>query len=270
MGEEIIREKDFYGLKENIFTGNLPMMENSKIIFRGIGNMIVCEEGVTIKNSTIIFEGNGSIVYLSSSQYSYLLQLQIYSDSVFGIGRNNYINNIVSCIISEGMNFLCGDGCLFAKNIKIRTSDHHLIYDVYTKKRINPGKSVYIGDHCWICEEVKLLKGTSIGSGAVLAASAVTSMKDIGSNELWGGIPAKRIKRGICFLTTSPVSYSGNDLKKFEELHTDKYIYSNSDEVFLMDEIESALKKMELSEKKEYLRFLFANKSLNRFYIKGE
>lgn len=37
-----------------------------------------------------------------------------------------------------------------------------------------------------------------------------------------------------------------------------------------MDEIESALKKMELSEKKEYLRFLFANKSLNRFYIKGE
>lgn len=151
MGEEIIREKDFYGLKENIFTGNLPMMENSKIIFRGIGNMIVCEEGVTIKNSTIIFEGNGSIVYLSSSQYSYLLQLQIYSDSVFGIGRNNYINNIVSCIISEGMNFLCGDGCLFAKNIKIRTSDHHLIYDVYTKKRINPGKSVYIGDHCWIC-----------------------------------------------------------------------------------------------------------------------
>lgn len=115
-----------------------------------------------------------------------------------------------------------------------------------------------------------MLKGTSIGSGAVLAASAVTSMKDIGSNELWGGIPAKRIKRGICFLTTSPVSYSGNDLKKFEELHTDKYIYSNSDEVFLMDEIESALKKMELSEKKEYLRFLFANKSLNRFYIKGE
>ena len=46
----------------------------------------------------------------------------------------------------------------------IRTADPHIIYDIH-RKRINPSKSVFIGDHVWCGQNVLLLKGCRVGSG---------------------------------------------------------------------------------------------------------
>lgn len=50
-----------------------------------------------------------------------------------------------------------------------------------------------IGNDCWIGADSRIMNGVTIGDGAIIAAGAVVT-KDVGSYEIWGGIPAKCIK----------------------------------------------------------------------------
>lgn len=51
-----------------------------------------------------------------------------------------------------------------------------------------------IGNDVWIGAESMLMPGISIGDGAVIATRAVVT-KDVGPYEIWGGNPAKLIKK---------------------------------------------------------------------------
>lgn len=53
--------------------------------------------------------------------------------------------------------------------------------------------SINIGNDVWIGSDVKILGGVKIGDGAVIATGAILT-KDIPSYEVWGGVPAKKIK----------------------------------------------------------------------------
>lgn len=53
---------------------------------------------------------------------------------------------------------------------------------------------ITIGDGCWLGARVTVLGGVEIGAGSVIAAGALVN-KSIPSNELWGGVPAKFIRR---------------------------------------------------------------------------
>lgn len=56
------------------------------------------------------------------------------------------------------------------------------------KKPVHIGKNVFVGTQCII------LKGVNIGDNAVIAAGSVV-VKDIPANEVWGGNPAKFIRK---------------------------------------------------------------------------
>ena len=55
-------------------------------------------------------------------------------------------------------------------------------------------KPITIGHHCWIGTGAMVLQGVNIGNGAVVAAGAVVT-KDIPENEVWGGVPARFIRK---------------------------------------------------------------------------
>lgn len=55
-------------------------------------------------------------------------------------------------------------------------------------------RPISIGHHCWIGTGAIILQGVSIGDGAVVAAGAVV-VKDIPEYEVWGGIPARFIRK---------------------------------------------------------------------------
>lgn len=59
-----------------------------------------------------------------------------------------------------------------------------------------PIKKVIIEDEVWIGANTIILQGVNIGCGSVVAAGAVVT-KDIPSMEVWGGIPAKKIKNRV-------------------------------------------------------------------------
>ncbi|QOL32656.1 acyltransferase [Bifidobacterium eulemuris] len=54
-------------------------------------------------------------------------------------------------------------------------------------------KDIVIGDGCWVGTRSILLPGVTIGSGSIIAAGAVVA-SNIPENELWGGVPAKKIR----------------------------------------------------------------------------
>lgn len=67
-------------------------------------------------------------------------------------------------------------------------------HDINDSKFKADFKPINVGHHCWIGTGAIILHGVNIGDGAVVAAGAVVT-KDIPPYEVWGGVPAKFMKK---------------------------------------------------------------------------
>lgn len=85
-----------------------------------------------------------------------------------------------------------GENVVIAENVKIRDSDNHYII----REGHEMSKPIHIGNHVWIGLNAVILKGVTIGDGAVIAAGAVVT-KDVPDKCLVGGVPARIIKENI-------------------------------------------------------------------------
>ena len=254
-------------IKENMILGQPPKMCNSKIIFKGKGNIFFCEANVQLSNSNIVFNGDNSLIYLSSNRSIYYLNTTINHDSVFYMGKDNYMNGKLSVILSEQKNILIGSEGLFSFSIWLRTADPHLIYDAHTKRRINDSRSIYIGDHAWIGQGALILKGTQIGSGSIIGAQSVVSGKTIESNTSYAGNPAKKIRGDIFFTGKSVHGYRQKETEKVAVFEGEDYIYQQSADTLSFMDIESKLTSLSFA--KDKLKYLMAtlDRGKNRFYI---
>ncbi len=115
--------------------------------------------------------------------------------------------------------FICGDDCSFWFNSviradvnsirlgdKVNVQDNVVIHCTYEKSQTIIGHNVSIGHNavihgCEIKDNVLVgmssvvMDGAVIESGAVIAAGAVIlENTHVKANELWGGVPAKKIK----------------------------------------------------------------------------
>lgn len=106
------------------------------------------------------------------------------------IGDKVFFNH--NCSITAMESVKIGNACNIANNVVIVDHDHSVSeYGVVAGYKM---ESVEIGNNVWICANVTILKGVHIGDGAVIAAGAVVNC-DVPACELWGGVPAKKIKR---------------------------------------------------------------------------
>jgi len=116
-------------------------------------------------------------------------------DAFLKIGSN--VGITASTIVCKesvvvGDNVLIGGGCfIFDTNF----------HPIQSKERINPltsnngeKKPVIIGDNVFLGSSCIICKGVTIGENAVIAAGSVV-VKDIPANEVWGGNPARFIKK---------------------------------------------------------------------------
>ena len=55
---------------------------------------------------------------------------------------------------------------------------------------------VVIGNHCWIGQNATILKGVTVGEGAIIAANSVVT-DDVPEHALVAGVPARVIKEGV-------------------------------------------------------------------------
>ena len=85
-----------------------------------------------------------------------------------------------------------GDDCLIAPFVYIVDSDHQIARDQKINQQANDAAPIRIGSDVWIGTGAKILKGVTVGDGAVIAASALVK-DDVAPYTIVGGIPAKKI-----------------------------------------------------------------------------
>lgn len=194
----ITQREQFQTLTDgNRLVGTAPELTDSRIELRGKGNILVCHPSVRLEDSRLRFWGDNSIIYLCSTPKPYRLHAAVHTGCVLCIGRDNYFNNTLTVLLSEGKHCVMGNDCIVSHGVWIRNTDTHLVYSARTGTRVNLPQSIFVGDHVWIGQGATLLKGTRVDSGSIIGAMSLVAGKRIGANESWGGNPARRLSADV-------------------------------------------------------------------------
>lgn len=99
------------------------------------------------------------------------------------------------CYLSaaEGTAVTIGVDCMLARGNEVRSDDAHPIFDVHTGKRVNPSRSISIGEHVWLADRAVVLAGSVIGNGAVIGFGSIVKGR-IPNNCVAAGVPARVIR----------------------------------------------------------------------------
>ncbi len=114
------------------------------------------------------------------------------------------------CFIGEGVTF----DTMYPNNIHIGESTHVTTGCVILAHYLNTNGGpmwrsgdVYIGEKSFLGAKTIICKDVRIGKNCIVAAGSVVT-KDIPDNEIWGGNPAKFLKKRV--------PWNGQDPKDFE------------------------------------------------------
>ena len=105
------------------------------------------------------------------------------------VGRNVFVN--AGCHFQDHGGVTLGDGCLVGHNVVFATLDHDLDPGRRASMTAAP---VVLGRNVWVGSHATILKGVTVGDGAVIAAGAVVT-RDVPANTIAGGVPARPIRR---------------------------------------------------------------------------
>ena len=94
-----------------------------------------------------------------------------------------------------------GDHCDFGPNVTILTPVHPMLPEERLKLKCPDGEArrlcyalpVHIGDNCWICANVTILPGVTIGEGCVIGAGSVVT-HSIPAHSFAAGNPCRVIR----------------------------------------------------------------------------
>jgi len=169
----------------------------SRIQFRGSYNTLVIEDGAALLNTTIRITGNHCSVVLK--KHCYVTEVEIFVENNgcrVEIGEKTFVGRHTHIACTEdGSSLIIGGNGMISSYCQLRTGDSHSITGL-EGNRINPAASVHIGEHCWLGEGCKVMKGVTLDHDTVVSTGSIVT-KSFESNVLLGGIPAKVLKENI-------------------------------------------------------------------------
>lgn len=182
--------------KGNIFV-NKGTCIASCVQMQGVGNMVIVMPLGGVKNSLLHIVGNNNKIFIHEGVLVSGAELWIEDNNcLIEIGKNTFVGHHSHLACTEnGSELTIGDDCMLSAYVQVRTGDSHSILDM-EGNRINRAQSVHIGDHCWIGEGAKVMKGVTLGQDVVVSTGAIVT-KSFEKNVILGGIPAKVIKENI-------------------------------------------------------------------------
>lgn len=149
----------YNALIDNGRTTILRVDDNAKVIINGKFRAFYGADIICFKNSKLTLEGG----FINSD-----VKIRCFESITIGAGAK----------ISHDVTIMDGDG-------------HYIEYDGY-----KPVKPIVIENHVWIGTKAIILKGVTIGEGAIVAAGSVVT-KNVPPYSLVAGNPAKVIKENI-------------------------------------------------------------------------
>ena len=106
------------------------------------------------------------------------------------IGDNCFFNH--NCSLTAAENIVIGNQCMFANNFVVVDYDHDRKDGKILKELVSA--PVKIGNNVWCGANVTVLKGVTIGDGAVIAAGSVVN-RDVAAYSVVAGVPARKISK---------------------------------------------------------------------------
>lgn len=150
-------------------------------------------EGIVVTGNVRIIKSERASVRFGESVCIYDdVKISMVNDAVppvLEIGSGSAVGDRTEIHVGERVTI--GSGTLISWDCCIMDRDYHAI-----NSDIEKTMPVSIGDHVWIgCNSI-ILKGVTIGDGAVVAAGAVVT-RSVPSGALVGGNPARVIKEKV-------------------------------------------------------------------------
>lgn len=121
------------------------------------------------------------------------------------IGENFYSN--YNCTILDCAKVKIGDNVLFAPNVSLFTAGHP-IHPQPRNQELEYAFPITIGNNVWICGNVVINPGVTIGDNCVVGSGSVVT-KDIPANSIAAGNPCKVIRE----ITDEDKAYYYKNLK---------------------------------------------------------
>lgn len=152
------------------FEGSIGRDSGPMIINISCGGILSIGQNVNISRGTkLVTVGNGSII----------------------IGNGFFCNG--DCYFLSDKEINIGDDCLFGWDIDVNTTDGHFTYsDGVENIKSAP---ICLKEHVWVCSNVRINKGVTIAGDSVVAMASLVS-KDLEQCKcLYGGVPARLIRK---------------------------------------------------------------------------
>lgn len=152
----------------------------------------------------VIFYDDGNLAVLSGDQSHLGLEAHLMDASVLLCGRETFAWSIRVWAFG-GAHCVIGDDCLFSELTSIRTTDHHSLIDLASWRQTNFPADIVFERHVWVGQNTQIAKGVRIGAGAVVGQGS-TVTRSIPACELWGGAPARPIRKNISWVRSHPAA----------------------------------------------------------------
>jgi acetyltransferase-like isoleucine patch superfamily enzyme len=162
-----------------------------------VGEPLQFGQGVVISETAVIHASKrGSRIVLGAHTeiYDHVVIRCVGGAGDIVMGEHGYINP--GCVLYSGNGIRFGDYVLLAPGVKVVPTNHAFgsrEIPIRHQGFMEAKGGVVIDDDVWVGANAVLLDGTQIGRGAIIAAGAVVS-GCVPAYEIWGGVPAKKIR----------------------------------------------------------------------------
>ncbi len=153
-----------------------------KLMFQG--RLTVGLKQLWGKNTKIVVTKRGKLIIGEMLEARRMDYISV-QDGVMKIGNNVFMNQNVSVTCMESIEIK--DRCIIANNVVIVDHDHDFVNGGFVSAPVKLENDVWIGANATV------LKGVTIGEGAIVAAGSVVN-KDVPAHTMVAGAPARVAK----------------------------------------------------------------------------
>jgi hypothetical protein len=182
------------------------------INFHGCGrNIVVLDRDCRLRGSMSL-QGNENVVVIGAScagQDLHITAYLRYHAAALVLGAGGSSPPLHLWIEGPERSIQIGDEFLFSWGIWLRTADGHSIIDLEAGKVVNSSRSIVIGPHVWLGQDVLVMPGAQIGGGSIVGARSVVT-RNLPAATVSAGVPARVLRKRTSW--TRKVAPTGSEI----------------------------------------------------------
>lgn len=176
----------------------IARLRRCRIVSTGTDNRLVINDLSRLHHCEIYISGSHNTIVIGERCYLNQVVFCMEGDgNVIEIGNHTGLYGRAELAAIEGTSISIGGNCMFSSEILMRTGDSHSVLRKGSRERINPSKSIHIGNHVWIGTKVIVLKGAQVPDDCIVGAGSLVSRAFAEPNCVLAGVPAREVKHDV-------------------------------------------------------------------------